>query len=710
MYSLLEDKMDASEHLYESSNHVVAFLGKIGHGKTFLVNKLCGTDFASEMSAHSCTRQIQIARAQNGINIVDTPGFYSSIEILAHIEIQKLALETNELSGVYVIVKYGRTSDIAEPINKIMDFVGDDDLRIIVTHSDTVETQEGFDLDGMKLSLSTLLDIDVSHIAIVGKMTSASEILDFILSTLHHPKSFKISHKQIASIAGLCVGARQFNKSIDEVREKIQAAKKSCISLLKNEKSFETVNLLDKVQKLTNKMVKDFRDYISRASEDLTPEQQNILFAKVELDHSLALSELNEITNKNIKVSRKRYRASDFDRNHGFDKIQVPLKTGNQIDVEFVNDETGGWSICYYHDKVSYNSDTVCSTFAKIRKEKRNKIENTNLLEDKLTNAEKNQSLHSSYGIIFDVKPNVACKITQFDLVCSEMKAYKVQVHKQSKRGIDNPRRTQTIFEGNIVGKGAYAFTSIPVSDFCLQRNEDCSIQLSFSEPCLLSLIETVDFEITSKDETLEIFKGQSVEKYPMDENGKKLKFTGTIHYSQKVAKTRSKKRLLKSIVENKLCTISDNEAGQHILPMFCEINPLLSVPNTYNSEPILTTSKANSLQNKSSLYDIPVDKANNFTFKSNSTSSSKKYLYSCANKHKSEVRKGKQRSRNPRSCCECITKLFENLSIWPYQTISETDDEYQSDTDVGLSMIQEPCKKRKTNRRKQSSVDPGMC
>jgi len=46
---------------------------------------------------------------------------------------QKLALEGTPLSGVYIVVKYGHADEIAELVTKIMSFIGNDDIHIIVT-------------------------------------------------------------------------------------------------------------------------------------------------------------------------------------------------------------------------------------------------------------------------------------------------------------------------------------------------------------------------------------------------------------------------------------------------------------------------------------------------------------------------------------------------------------------------------------------------
>eukprot|EP00957_Ditylum_brightwellii_P131800 10051174-Ditylum_brightwellii.AAC.1 len=143
-----------------SSSRNIALVGKLGHGKTHLLNKLCGKHFPSHMGAKSCTRTLQFGcTKQHKMCVIDTPGFCASDDVAAHIAAQKAALEGVPLSGIYVVVKYARADEIASMVNKVMDFVGDDDLRIIITHADTVCDQEGYCVNDMKKSISDLLDI-----------------------------------------------------------------------------------------------------------------------------------------------------------------------------------------------------------------------------------------------------------------------------------------------------------------------------------------------------------------------------------------------------------------------------------------------------------------------------------------------------------------------------------------------------------------------
>jgi GTP-binding protein EngB required for normal cell division len=83
----------------------LVLVGKLGHGKTSVINRICGAHFLSQMGARSCTTSLQFGSTRKyGLRIVDTPGLYSSERIAEHVAIQKSALELTMLSGIYIVV------------------------------------------------------------------------------------------------------------------------------------------------------------------------------------------------------------------------------------------------------------------------------------------------------------------------------------------------------------------------------------------------------------------------------------------------------------------------------------------------------------------------------------------------------------------------------------------------------------------------------
>lgn len=110
---------------------VVALVGKIGHGKTYLLNKLTNSRYPSDSGAKSCTRSLQFEfSTDKKLLVVDTPGFYASDNLAQHLAAQKVALEGRLLSGVFFVVKYGRADEIALEAGRVIDFIGDDNKHM----------------------------------------------------------------------------------------------------------------------------------------------------------------------------------------------------------------------------------------------------------------------------------------------------------------------------------------------------------------------------------------------------------------------------------------------------------------------------------------------------------------------------------------------------------------------------------------------------
>ena len=267
-----------------SDLRTVVLVGKLGHGKTRILNKACGTEFRSESSSRSCTKTLQFAQTlRYRIRMIDTPGFYSSEEVARHIEEQKCALEGCAISGTYVVVKYGRIDEMIEALNKIMDFVGDDDVRVILTFTDVAQQQQGYDIQETKSQLSQLLDVCPSNIAEFGKDTDAETIEDFIHSTLHSPKQFAVSQDQLAYMSSINVGVRRFNSLFEEANGKIEAALLACKSISKHGNSRATNIVEIATRKATCREVKNAREKVFGQAKDLTAEEQRILGSKCAL-------------------------------------------------------------------------------------------------------------------------------------------------------------------------------------------------------------------------------------------------------------------------------------------------------------------------------------------------------------------------------------------------------------------------------------------
>lgn len=280
------------------NRQIVALVGKVGHGKTSILNKLTGGHFPSNVGASTCTRHLQHGPSlQHGIEVVDTPGFCASEDIAAHIAAQKVALEGFPLSGIYVVVRYARADEIGEMLTKIMNFIGSDDVRIIVTHADVASAEEGYAPDELKKRLSDILGVKQQNIAIVGKHSSSQSVEAFVEGTLHQPRSYSISEEQVSFISSLCLGTRKINKVIDEVAAKIQAATNACHELIRSGKTYDTDLAIAVTQAATSEMVRTTKENIFADAFNAPEATANLVYGKAGLSLWLKLKDFTESTN-----------------------------------------------------------------------------------------------------------------------------------------------------------------------------------------------------------------------------------------------------------------------------------------------------------------------------------------------------------------------------------------------------------------------------
>ena len=263
------------------------------------MNKVTGARFPTTMGARSCTSTLQFKETpQHGIMCVDTPGFHSSTDIAQHMAAQKIALEGTALSGIYLVVKHARADDISQMLGDIMDFLGDD-IRIIVTHEDVAQQGFGYDREELKMLLSERLGVPTHHITTVGRDTEACEIENFIYRTMHAPRIYIVGEKQLGTLASLCIGPRMVEKRTQGVYARIQAASVACLDLVQNGKSYGTDFAISVIQHDTIDMIANDKTELFRwALEELSSEQQLIVYGKAGLKLSLRVKEFIDTTNR----------------------------------------------------------------------------------------------------------------------------------------------------------------------------------------------------------------------------------------------------------------------------------------------------------------------------------------------------------------------------------------------------------------------------
>jgi len=312
--------------------------------------------------------------------IVDTPGFGASDDVAAHIAAQKLALEGTALSGVYIVAKYARAEEIAEFVSTIMSFLGDDDVRIIVTWADTARGEIGYDPQGTREVLSQLLGINIANIVVVEKQTEEAYISNFIKSTVHSPRPFNVSDEQVARISSLCISTRKFNKAIEEVYAKIAAASKACADATAQSRNFSTDTAIVTIQHATSEMVKDSKERIFRDaySTNLSDDDRNVIYGKAGFALSLRLKtfiessntrlswNVNDLSNSRNVYKKCNYCFAVFNKTQGcngettcgnvpsYITIRRPM-----LDAQFHSSSMSGWIVQYFWGGVAMDIKQV---------------------------------------------------------------------------------------------------------------------------------------------------------------------------------------------------------------------------------------------------------------------------------------------------------------------------------------------------------------
>lgn len=281
----------------------VAFFGKVGAGKTNLLNNLCGTRYPSQAQAESCTRCSQDGCSKkNRIVIIDSAGLEAKQEVAKHLAIQKVALETHPLSAVCVVVKADRPDAMDKPVIAIMDAIGDENedlVRVIVTHADVERQKDGFNERDYKEMLAENVGIRSEHVFFVGKDDEISKADDWLRSVLVPARQLTIDDSQMAGIAALSTAVRKYDRPISQCIQKIEAAKKTCVEVAieKNEVSDELVAAL---QASVHDMVMEDKEAIFRRAEaeSLETNVQHLVYGRAGVWLSIKLKKFIEETNK----------------------------------------------------------------------------------------------------------------------------------------------------------------------------------------------------------------------------------------------------------------------------------------------------------------------------------------------------------------------------------------------------------------------------
>ena len=103
--------IESLEDIRKGENNIVLF-GSVGNGKTYLLNKLCGTSYPTADDGYSCTRTVQFSYSLNhNMVIIDFPGLNAVKDIVGHLKTQKTALSAIPIRMICFIIKYSSRND-----------------------------------------------------------------------------------------------------------------------------------------------------------------------------------------------------------------------------------------------------------------------------------------------------------------------------------------------------------------------------------------------------------------------------------------------------------------------------------------------------------------------------------------------------------------------------------------------------------------------
>lgn len=127
------------ESIQNSENNVILF-GLVGHGKTTILNNVCGTSFETSESGFSCTRDVQSGFSLKGdMIVIDFPGLHSTKDTIKHLKKQKKTLKVIPVKMICFVIKYDKRYDhLIDHLTQMLKIFYEykDNITVIITHSE----------------------------------------------------------------------------------------------------------------------------------------------------------------------------------------------------------------------------------------------------------------------------------------------------------------------------------------------------------------------------------------------------------------------------------------------------------------------------------------------------------------------------------------------------------------------------------------------
>ncbi|CAD8077126.1 unnamed protein product [Paramecium primaurelia] len=263
----------------------VVLLGVLGHGKTFLFNKITEANEPVIFGGKSVTKQIVIGQAAHGeFEIVDTPGFDAIEDKLLHAAGVIAALAQGDVNRILVVVKCERTDLMIKNIKKIIGSIQrykdlitiivsywDEKQRNIIKNNKSVEDQQKQELEAKQdIEQDIKNNFNIKSVIFTSFDDDPINITNMILHIILQSRFTKINlqESEIYSQFDLLSldeeSEMEFNKSINKIKNGFRRISKSFLKYIENQKLDEPY-LIDKlhylslvIKDIANQKIEDF--------------------------------------------------------------------------------------------------------------------------------------------------------------------------------------------------------------------------------------------------------------------------------------------------------------------------------------------------------------------------------------------------------------------------------------------------------------------
>ena len=234
--SLSESKLSLTiinelDDIKQSENNVVLF-GSVGNGKTFILNKACGSDYLTADSGYSCTRNIQFEYSlRHDMVIIDFPGLNAVQDIIGHLKVQKTALSAIPVRMICFVIKYSpRHDDFERELGQMLSIFDNyiKNILIIITKSEDVT-------DVKKSDIKFIFEnkFGLKNVLFTSKKTNGYNLCDDLnkfKSKMENIKQILIKTRDLAKVV-----PSLYNKDMAKEREIFEDKFYDALDLFKKE-------------------------------------------------------------------------------------------------------------------------------------------------------------------------------------------------------------------------------------------------------------------------------------------------------------------------------------------------------------------------------------------------------------------------------------------------------------------------------------------